>query len=111
MKLPILLMDEPFGALDAQTRAEMHQLLLGLWEEEKNTILFITHDITEALLLADRVIVLSPRPAQIVNDLRVPFPRPRPATLAHEEAFINVSQTLLQLLKRSPTSGSVRVSL
>jgi NitT/TauT family transport system ATP-binding protein len=111
MKLPIVLMDEPFGALDAQTRAEMQQMLLALWEEEKNTVLFITHDITEALLLADRVIVLSPRPARIIYDLRVPFPRPRPATLAHEEAFINVGQTLIQLLKKSPTSGSVRVSV
>lgn len=111
LRPPIVLMDEPFGALDAQTRADMQQMLLDLWNEEKNLILFITHDITEALLLADRVVVFSPRPAQIVYDMKVPFTRPRPAELAHEDAFINLSQQLLQLLKKTPTGGQVRVSV
>ncbi len=111
MKPPIVLMDEPFGALDAQTRGEMQQMLLQLWTEEKNLIIFITHDITEALLLADRVVVLSPRPAQIVHDLKVPFPRPRQPSLVYEDQFINLSQALLQLLKKTPTSGQVRVSI
>jgi ABC-type nitrate/sulfonate/bicarbonate transport system ATPase subunit len=62
IKPPIMLMDEPFGALDAQTRSEMQQMLLKLWDEEKNTIIFVTHDITEALLLGDRVIVFPTRP-------------------------------------------------
>src|SRR5882724_3509412 len=61
MKRPIVLMDEPFGALDAQTRADMQQMLVQLWAAEKNTVMFVTHDITEALLLADRIIVFSPR--------------------------------------------------
>ncbi len=111
MKPRIVLMDEPFGALDAQTRAEMQQMLLQLWAEEKNLIIFVTHDITEALLLADRVIVFSPRPAQIVHDLRVPFPRPRPPSLMHEEQFVNLSEALLHLLKKTPTGGQVRVSV
>jgi NitT/TauT family transport system ATP-binding protein len=111
VKPQIVLMDEPFGALDAQTRSDMQQMLLGLWTEEKNLIIFITHDITEALLLADRVIVFSPRPAQIVYDMKVPFSRPRPADLAHEDAFVNLSQRLLQLLKKTPTGGQVRVSV
>jgi NitT/TauT family transport system ATP-binding protein len=111
MKPPIVLMDEPFGALDAQTRAEMQQMLLQLWTEEKNLILFVTHDITEALLLSDRIIVFSPRPAEIVQDLPVPFPRPRPPSLVREEMFVNLSQALLQLLKKTPTSGQVRVSV
>ena len=111
MKPPIVLMDEPFGALDAQTRTEMQQMLLQLWVAEKSHIIFITHDITEALLLADRVIVLSPRPAQIVGDLQVPFTRPRAASLMHEDRFVNLSQELLQLLKKAPTSGQIRVSV
>jgi len=111
MRPSIVLMDEPFGALDAQTRGEMQQMLSQLWSEEKNLIVFITHDITEALLLADRIIVFSPFPATIVQDLQVPFPRPRPATVVFEEQFINLSQALLQLLKKTPNSGQVRVSV
>jgi NitT/TauT family transport system ATP-binding protein len=111
MRPKIVLMDEPFGALDAQTRADMQQMLLKVWAEETNCIFFITHDITEALLLADRVVVLSPRPAKIVQDLVVPFPRPRPANIIFEEQFIQLSQALLQMLKKSPGSGQVRVSI
>jgi ABC-type nitrate/sulfonate/bicarbonate transport system ATPase subunit len=77
MRPDLILMDEPFGALDAQTREDMQRLLLDLWQQERSTILFVTHDITEALILADRVIVFSARPARIVKTLDVPFPRPR----------------------------------
>lgn len=111
VKPHILLMDEPFGALDAQIRAEMQTLLLSLWEEEKNTVFFITHDITEALMLADRIIVLSSKPANIVQDLKVPFVRPRPASLAYDPGFVQLSQSLLELLKSSPGSGQVRISI
>lgn len=111
MRPPIVLMDEPFGALDAQTRTEMQQMVSKLWTEEKNVIVFITHDITEALLLADRVIVFSPRPAQIIHDMQVPFARPRQSSLVYEEQFVNLSQALLQLLKKTPTSGRVSVSV
>ncbi|MBM3494033.1 MAG: ABC transporter ATP-binding protein [Armatimonadetes bacterium] len=107
----MVLMDEPFGALDAQTRADMQRMLLGLWEEEDNLIVFVTHDITEALLLADRVIVLSPRPARIVKDLVVPFARPRHPDVVRQEAFVTLSQALLELLKQTPNGGQVRVSI
>jgi len=111
IKPPIMLMDEPFGALDAQTRAEMQQMLLQLWGEEKNFIIFVTHDITEALLLSDRVIVFSPRPARILEDMRVPFARPRQPSLAREQEFVDLSQNLLGLLKKMPEGGQVRVSV
>jgi len=111
MKMPVLFMDEPFGALDAPTRAEMQQLLLKLWMEEKNTILFITHDITEALLLADRIIVLSPHPGRIIQDIRVPFSRPRLPELTLEPDFLNLNQAILHLLRQMPESGSVRVTV
>jgi len=107
----LVLMDEPFGALDAQIRAEMQQLLLSLWEEQKNTIFFITHDITEALLLADRIIVLAPRPTKVVYDYHVPFARPRVETLALDDAFVAASQELLKILKEAQGSGQVRVSV
>jgi NitT/TauT family transport system ATP-binding protein len=99
IKPPILLMDEPFGALDAQTRADMQQMLLDLWVEEENTIVFVTHDIAEALLLADRIVVFSASPARILWDLPVTFARPRSALLARDEEFINLSGRLLGLLK------------
>jgi len=73
----VLLMDEPFGSLDALTRLELEDTLLGLWAELKNTILFITHDIEEAIYLSDRIWVLSRRPSQIIQEIRIDFPRPR----------------------------------
>jgi ABC-type nitrate/sulfonate/bicarbonate transport system ATPase subunit len=99
LKPKVVLMDEPFGALDAQTREEMQQMLLMLWEAERNTILFITHDIGEALLLADRVLVFSPRPAQLVHDFKVPFERPRTPALTFEPRFVHARQQLSQFLR------------
>ncbi|PYQ55947.1 MAG: hypothetical protein DMF53_27045 [Acidobacteria bacterium] len=100
MRRPIVLMDEPFGALDAQTRADMQQMLIQLWEEEKNTIIFVTHDITEALLLADRVIVFSPRPARILRDMTVPFGPERPPGIVHKPEFVQCAEMLRQLLQK-----------
>jgi NitT/TauT family transport system ATP-binding protein len=105
MRLPIVLMDEPFGALDAQTRMDMQEMLLGLWRQEKNLILFVTHDIAEALLLADRIIVFSSRPATIVHDLQVPFARPRQTSLQYDPHFAQLSQALLDLLKGTKETG------
>lgn len=77
LKPRVLLMDEPFGALDAQTREEMQNLLLGIWRELGHTILFVTHDISEAVTLADRILMLGKNPGRIVKDIAVPLPRPR----------------------------------
>ena len=73
----ILLMDEPFGALDSQTRLLMQELLLGVWERSRKTALFITHDIDEAIFLADRVLVMTARPGRIKREIVIPIPRPR----------------------------------
>jgi NitT/TauT family transport system ATP-binding protein len=80
----ILLMDEPFGALDTHTKLEMHAILLDLWERERQTVLFVTHDLGEALTLADRIILLSARPGRLKEDFAVPLPRPRDAVALRE---------------------------
>ncbi len=72
-----LLMDEPFGALDAQTRLQMQQLLLDVWQSRRTSVLFVTHDIDEAILLADRVLVMSARPGRIARTIPITLPRPR----------------------------------
>jgi NitT/TauT family transport system ATP-binding protein len=74
---PLLLMDEPFGALDAQTRRHMQGELLGIWAADRRTVVFVTHDIEEAVLLGDRVVVMSGRPGHILADIAIPFARPR----------------------------------
>ena len=74
---PVLLMDEPFGALDAQTKLQLEDLLLELWTAERRTVVFITHDLAEAVALSDRVVVMSARPGRIIADIRVPLARPR----------------------------------
>jgi NitT/TauT family transport system ATP-binding protein len=77
----IMLMDEPFGALDAQTREAMQEELTRLWERTGKTIVFVTHDIEEAIYLADRVVVLSARPARIKEEVQIRLPRPRDITV------------------------------
>jgi NitT/TauT family transport system ATP-binding protein len=83
----LLLMDEPFSALDAITRDEMNELLLDLWEQYTKTALLVTHSIREAVFLADRVLVMTRRPATIVEDLTIPFARPRPAAIGESREF------------------------
>jgi ABC-type nitrate/sulfonate/bicarbonate transport system ATPase subunit len=76
----LLLMDEPFGALDAQTRGIMQQELLQIWQKHKCTVVFVTHGVDEAILLADRVVIMSPRPGRIRQILDIDLPRPRDPT-------------------------------
>jgi NitT/TauT family transport system ATP-binding protein len=73
----VLLLDEPFGALDAQTRLMMQELLVRVWEQARTTVVFVTHDVEEAIFLADRVCLMTARPGQLKEDLRIPFDRPR----------------------------------
>jgi NitT/TauT family transport system ATP-binding protein len=80
----ILLMDEPFGALDTHTKLDMHSVLLELWERQRQTVLFVTHDLGEALTLADRIILMSARPGRVKQDFKVDFPRPRDAVTLRE---------------------------
>lgn len=101
MRRPILVMDEPFGALDAHTRAGMQELIVDLWQKEKSLIIFVTHDILEALLLADRIIGLSARPASVVLDTMVSFERPRTLAIQSQPNFKQLYQAILNLL-RSP---------
>jgi NitT/TauT family transport system ATP-binding protein len=95
----VLLMDEPFGALDSQTRHAMQKLLLRVWEHSKKTVLFVTHDIDEAILLADRVLVMSGRPGVIKKEIVVDFPRPRSIDIALEPDFIARKREILELLR------------
>jgi NitT/TauT family transport system ATP-binding protein len=83
----ILLLDEPFGALDNQTRALMQELLLGIWERERKTVIFVTHDIEEAVFLASRVVVMSARPGRIKADVTVDLPHPRHYTVKTSPPF------------------------
>lgn len=92
----MILMDEPFGALDAQTRMEMQRLLLEIWEKHANTVLFVTHDIGESLLLADRILVMSPRPTTVIEEMRVPFARPREPKIRYMREFIQLEEYLLE---------------
>jgi len=95
----ILLMDEPFGALDSQTRVVMQQLLLHVWEHEHKTVLFVTHDIDEALLLGDRLYVMTARPGRIKERLAVTLPRPRPVEMTMSPEFLALKQRVLGLLQ------------
>lgn len=94
----VLLMDEPFGALDSQTRTTMQKLLLRVWERHHKTVLFVTHDIEEALLLGDRVLVMTARPGRIKAEVKVDIPRPRTTELILEPEFIALKRQLLGFL-------------
>jgi len=94
----VLLMDEPFGALDSQTRGTMQKLLLRVWERQQKTVLFVTHDIDEALVLGDRVLVMTARPGKIKAEITVDIPRPRSMDVILEPDFIALKRRILGLL-------------
>lgn len=94
----VMLLDEPFGALDSQTRLDMQQWLLRVWTETSSTVLFVTHDIDEAVFLADRVVVMSPRPGRISDILDVALPRPRDVNVLTTEPFMALKRRALDLI-------------
>lgn len=95
----VLLMDEPFGALDSQTRHMMQESLLSIWEEFGTTVLFVTHDIDEAVFLADRVLVMSASPGSIIADLRIDLPQPRHADMIMDPDFIALKRQCQDYIK------------
>ena len=98
----VMLMDEPFGALDAQTRMTMQELLLGVWQEVRTTVLFVTHDIDEALYLSDRVVVMTARPGMVRDVVEVDLPRPRAPEIVTAPEFVRLkSRILMQVREES----------
>ena len=98
----VLLMDEPFAALDAQTREFMQAELLKIWSKAQKTVLFITHQINEAIYLADRVVVMSARPGNVKDVFRVPFSRPRTLSLKRDPQFLEIEDKIWQLVEEKP---------
>jgi NitT/TauT family transport system ATP-binding protein len=98
----VLLMDEPFGALDAQTREEMQQLMRRLQAHQRPTVIFVTHDLDEALFLSTRVLVMSARPGRIVADVPVPLGEERPLELKVSDEFLRAKRQLFSLLHNRP---------
>lgn len=99
---PLLCLDEPFSALDAMTRIEMHRWLLDIWEANRRAVLFVTHNIEEALLLSDTVYVFSRRPATILEKITVPFDRPRRDDVVDDPEFVRLRRRLTDLLTGAP---------
>ncbi|MEC0126078.1 ABC transporter ATP-binding protein [Paenibacillus pabuli] len=95
----LMLLDEPFSALDALTRSDMQRWLLDIWEQNRRSVLFITHNIEEALLLADRIYVLSNRPATVLHEVNVPFDRPRREAITDESAFLARKRQISQWMR------------
>jgi len=100
-KPSILLMDEPFGALDAQTRVQMQELLLSIWDKSRMTSVFVTHDVDEAILLGDRILVMSNRPASIKAEVIVSLQRPRCADTTVSSEFVKLKRQCMGLLRAS----------
>ncbi|WP_341914731.1 ABC transporter ATP-binding protein [Ferrovibrio terrae] len=95
----ILLLDEPFGALDNQTRVLMQELLLGIWEQAQKTVLFVTHDIDEAIFMANRVVVFTARPGRIKTEVATDFPHPRPYTIKTSPEFMAIKARLTEEIR------------
>ena len=98
---PLMCLDEPFGALDALTRLNMQQCAFSLWEENRRSVLFVTHSIEEALMLSDRIIVLSSSPASVIREVKVPFDRPRHKQLWTDPLFNEMNEHLYDSLQHT----------
>ena len=98
----VLLMDEPFAALDAQTREHMQAELLKIWSQARKTVVFITHQINEAVYLADRVAVMSGRPGTVKGVFEIPFERPRPLSLKRDARFLQIEDAIWQMVEEKP---------
>jgi len=109
----VLLMDEPFSALDAQTRQLMQDELLAIWERTRKTIVYVTHNIQEAVYMADRVVVLSRRPGRVLAEIKVELPRPRAEVMLGEPVFVHAVERIWSLIRdqaaaalREPAAGA-----
>lgn len=105
MGKPAMLLDEPFGALDGITRSDLQQWLLDVWEDVGSTVLLITHDVAEAVFLADRVYVISPRPGRISASLTIDLGRPRTLELEESAAFGQYESRLREILRSQATAS------
>ena len=103
---PVLLMDEPFGALDPQTRVLMQEMLLKIWEHDNRTVLFITHDVEEALFLGTRVVVMSSRPGRVLEDVRADLPRPRDYSVLSHPDFVRIKGELFALVREQTIAAA-----
>jgi len=103
---PVLLMDEPFGALDPQTRVLMQEMLLQIWERDNRTVLFITHDVEEALFLGSRVVVMSSRPGRVLEDVRADLPHPRDFSVLGHPEFVKVKAELFALVREQAIAAA-----
>jgi NitT/TauT family transport system ATP-binding protein len=102
----VLLMDEPFGSLDSQTRLDMQEELLRIWEDSRKTVLFVTHDIDEALLLSDRVLLMSGRPGRILETFDVPFARPRVTDLVYGPEAFDLRNRIFNMIRQEQRKSS-----
>jgi len=101
----VLLMDEPFGALDAQTKLQLEDVLLSLWETSRRTVIFITHDISEAVSMSDRVVVMSARPGRLIADIPITLGRPRSVrALQKDQAFHDLYSEIWERLEEGLAS-------
>jgi NitT/TauT family transport system ATP-binding protein len=101
----VLLMDEPFAALDAMTREELCFELMRIWSADKKTVIFVTHNITEAILLADRVVAMTPRPGRIARIIEVELPRPRTIAMEFTPAFKSYSEQVREVIYQGQGAG------
>jgi len=102
---PVLLMDEPFGALDCQSRLLAQRELMEIWRQDRKTVVFVTHDVGEAVMLSDRVLVLSPSPGRIIAEYDVPLPRPRSEVLEDDEEMIDLKRRIFGSLHLTSEIG------